>query len=257
MALSRRVAGPVVAVAVLVCAAYVISRAMRTPVQIEDGPVDDALLRLAGEVGFGDSDGLDGWGEVAFEGNSTYSLTTDEEGIVFLEASSRNACSGIFKQVSIPMSGRPHLSWEWRVTEFPSKKDDAQLGEKSSSDFAARVCAVFAGRSPFTSRYIYYVWDDEFPEGSREKSSGAWDRTRILVVEDSGGGDGSNWVREIRDVVADYRMLFGKDPELSFSAVGIMTDSDGSHSASAAEFRRVQIHTVAPTGSEGRVNQSE
>ncbi len=136
------------------------------------------------------------------------------------------------------------------MTKFPLKRKDASLTEKSDCDFAARVCAVFAGDTPLTSHYIYYVWDDRFPEGTHADSSGLLNRTRILVVEDSPGGEGSEWVSETRDVIGDYQMLFGTDPDRPFFSVGILTDSDGTHTDSAAEFRNVRIMAPARDGSD-------
>lgn len=231
---------------VLVAAvAYMIYRATREPLKIGPDLVDGAVLELVSELGFDIAWGLEDWTEMSFAGHSQYSLETDESGGSFVKASSKDACSGIFKKIEVSMEDRPHLSWEWRVTKFPQKRKDASLTEKSDCDFAARVCAVFAGDTPFSSHYIYYVWDDRFPEGTKAGSSGLLKRTQIIVVQYGAASGGAEWVSETRDVIGDYQELFGKDPDRPFFSVGIFTDSDGTHTASAADFRNVRIYKVA------------
>jgi hypothetical protein len=106
------------------------------------------------------------------------------------------------------------------------------------------VCAIFAGDTPWQSHYIYYVWDRGFPLDARGSSSGLLNRTKVLVVENSAGGQGSAWVSEERDVIADYKMLFGKMPEHPFKSVCVMSDSDGTHTETAAEFRNLRLLKV-------------
>lgn len=246
MARSRCVIWLVIVTALIAVVWYKAFWATRPPVSLlPSSPPDDVetVFQLVSELGFGSSKDLNDWRESSFVGYSKYSLETDEEGGTFLKASSKDTCSGIFKEIKVPMKYRPFLSWEWRVTKFPSnKKDGTSLTEKSDCDFGARVCAVFAGDTPFSSHYLYYVWDDRFKEGTHASSSGSLKRTNILVVEDSAGGDGSGWVFERRDVIKDYRKLFGTYPKQAFSFVGILTDSDGTHTDSAAEFRNVRIY---------------
>ncbi len=194
------------------------------------------------KLGFDHRGDVKDWNELAFNGSSKYSVGKGENGEAILKASSKGACSGLFKEVSTAAEDRPRLSWEWRVTKFPSKKrKGSSLVEKSDCDFGARVCVVFAGDTPFTSQYIWYVWDDRYPAGAYADSSGFLNRTRVLVVEDSPGGEGSKWVSETRDVMADYEKLFGSKPTRAFHSVGLMTDSDGTQTVSAAEFRNVRI----------------
>ena len=52
---------------------------------------------------------------------------------------------------------------------------------------------------------------------------------------DSGGG----WTVERRDLVQDYKMLFGRAPRRDVVAVGLMSDSDNTGTVSEAYFRRL------------------
>jgi hypothetical protein len=150
------------------------------------------------------------------------------------------------------MKDRPVLTWEWRATKFPPKPAGVPVTKKSHCDFAARVCVVFAGNTPWESHYIYYVWDPRYKVEDRGSSSGLISRTKVLVVENSPGGRGSAWVPERRDVIADYEMLFGRKPERPFRAIGIISDSDQTESSSAAEFRRLRICRPAPASGRGK-----
>jgi len=223
------------------------------PIPTLPPPDVETVFQLVSELGFGSSEDLKEWREFSFDGYSKYSIETDEEEGTFLKASSKDTCSGIFKEIKVSMEHRPFLSWEWRVTKFPSnKKEGTSLTEKSDCDFGARVCVVFAGDTPFSSHYLWYVWDDRFKEGAHADSSGTLKRTKVLVVEDSAGGDGSGWFFERRDVIEDYWKLFGTYPKLAFHSVGIMTDSDHTHTDSAAEFRNVRIYKEVPVNNGGK-----
>jgi len=169
-------------------------------------------------------------------------LARDDAGRMYLKASSKGTCSGLFKKVEIAVDHSLVLSWEWRVRKFPShKREGTPLTEKADCDFAARVCVVFAGDSPFSSHYIYYVWDDRYKKGFSGESSGLLKRTKILVVEDAPADDATGWATQQRNIYEDYQALFGEMSCRPFRYVGLLTDSDGTNTESAAEFRNIQL----------------
>ena len=177
------------------------------------------------------------WNEHEFNGKSDYKIELDEGAEPFLHASSQATSSVLLRQVHVQSSERPFLTWEWKAKQFPSNKKSQKLGAKSDNDFSARVYAIFGGGLPFNSEVIQYVWDDHFPEGTFV--SGPFSgKTKIFVIQN---GKTSDWVREKRDLAADYRELFGKPLKANLAVIGVMSDSDNTHTQSEAYFRRFEI----------------
>ena len=174
-----------------------------------------------------------------FEGKSRYEVKPARDGTNALFASSRGTSSAIFREVNIPISERPILSWEWRAAKFPSRKKNQVLADKSDNDYAARVYVVFGKNNPWMSDMIQYVWDDYFPKGSHGQSPYS-NRVKILVVEHGKKG-ADEWKKERRDLVQDYEMLFGKHPHHPVRAVALMSDSDNTHTDSEAVFRWIRL----------------
>jgi hypothetical protein len=179
------------------------------------------------------------WNEHVFHGETQYALERDEHGEIFLKASSKGTSSVLFREVNAKSSDRPFLTWEWKALQFPSNKKNETLAAKSDNDFAARVYVVFGGGLPINSNIIQYVWDDYFPERTFGESP-FFAKTKILVVQ-SGKNESGEWVRERRDLIMDYKRLFGKFPKANLVAIGLMSDSDNTQTASEAYFRRLEI----------------
>jgi len=57
----------------------------------------------------------------------------------------------------------------------------------------------------------------------------------------SGTAQIGKWVRETRDITADYQKLFGKSPTSPLQAVGVMADSDNTHSSARVQYRNIEI----------------
>jgi Protein of unknown function (DUF3047) len=132
------------------------------------------------------------------------------------------------------------LTWRWKVSNVLT---NANLRNKSGDDFAARVYVFFdvplaslplAERSRIRLARLFsgadvptaalcYVWDNKYPIGET-----AWnaytDRVRMVVLR-SGADDVGQWVRETRDVAADFRQAFGfAAPRVTGIAVSSDTD---------------------------------
>jgi len=187
---------------------------------------------------------LEGWEERVFDGKTEYQIVSDSGGGFALKASTRGNSSGLFRAVHVPVSMRPMLTWEWKVTQFPTNKKNEKLGAKADNDFGARVYVVFEGRIPMTADIIQYIWDDHFPEGSQGRSPYSR-RVKYLVVENAKAGAADAWVKEERDIVRDYEMLFGKKPRRELSAIGVMSDADNTKTQAEAYYRNMAIFATA------------
>lgn len=168
-----------------------------------------------------------------------YRLHERDERLV-VHAVAERSTSGLRCDVNIDPHRQPWLSWEWRVDQFPP---GASVADDERDDSPARIVLAFDGDMSqlrlrdlmfmeqvelFTGKTLpfatlMYTWDGEAEVGSviaYPRSS----RIQYLVVEQGPARTG-RWLRYRRNVVDDYRRVFGADPG-PIRHVGVLTDSD-------------------------------
>jgi len=157
-----------------------------------------------------------------------------------IHAVAERSISGLRCDVDVDPAATPWLSWEWRVDQFPP---EATVADDDRDDSPARVVVAFDGDIstlplpdlmfreqvefftgvvlPFAT--LMYTWDGQAPVGSvlRYPRSGS---IRYQVVESGQAGTG-RWLNYRRNVVEDYRHVFGGEPG-RIRSVGVLTDSD-------------------------------
>jgi hypothetical protein len=70
---------------------------------------------------------------------------------------------------------------------------------------------------------LNYIWDNRLPPGTTLDNAYT-DRAKMVVVR-SGPAEIGRWMTETRNVLDDYRRLFGGDPP-RIAGVAVMTDTD-------------------------------
>ncbi len=163
---------------------------------------------------------LNGWQTKGFAGETYYVL--EKSGSQFaLRADSSAAASGRYREVSIDLNKTPILNWMWKVDGILAGNDERT---RKGDDYPARLYVVFSGGTMFwRTRAINYVWSNKQPIGSSWPNAFT-ERAHMIAIE-SGPDWAGQWVRERRDVRADYRRAFGEEPG-HVDAVAIMTDTD-------------------------------
>jgi hypothetical protein len=178
-------------------------------------------------------------------GRTLYEVV-ESDGRKVLHAVANDAASGLRCQVDIDPRAAPWLEWAWRTKRIEPR---ANVAVFDLDDAPARVAVGFAGDlstlsareqifgdlvfaitgylMPFAT--LMYVWDAQAPVGSVFRY-GRSSRIRYLVVE-SGGARADRWLDYRRNVVEDYRLVFGAEPG-HISDLGVMTDSDDLGTAS-------------------------
>lgn len=171
---------------------------------------------------------------------TAYSMA-QRDGRVALHAVADSASSGLSCATDIDPQRTPWLRWEWHVDTVFEK---ATVADDVLEDTPARLVVAFAGdmsrlslrdriffeqvelftgnQLPFAT--LTYVWDGQLPVGSvlpYPRSS----RIRYDVVE-SGSARAGQWLRYERNVLDDYRRVFGEAPAGHITSVGVLTDSD-------------------------------
>ena len=138
--------------------------------------------------------------------------------------------STINKEVSIDVRQYPILTWRWKVVTVPAGADARR---KEADDEAAQLYVTFERfPSAVRSRIIGYIWDTTAPAGTIVKSQ----KTGLItyVVLRSGEAELGQWVTETRNVLEDYRKIYGENPSELIKAVSIGIDSDDTSSKAEA-----------------------
>jgi hypothetical protein len=120
----------------------------------------------------------------------------------------------------------PILEWRWKVTRLPRGAD----ARKSATDDEAGQIYVAWPRFPeaLRSRIIGYIWDSTAPAGSIFKSGKT--STVTYVVVESGSAKLGQWITEQRNVVEDFKKIYGEAPE-NPAVLSISIDSDDTRSS--------------------------
>jgi len=182
------------------------------------------------DIGHFSAGDLDGWEEKVFSGQTDYRLV-ENSGKKVLQAKSHATASGQFKRVRIDLGRTPVLHWSWRVENTLKGVNERN---KSGDDYPARIYVVFSGGLFFwRTRAINYVWSNNQPIGTTWKN--AFTSNAKMVAVESGDSRVGEWVEEKRDIMADYRRLFGKNAG-AVDAVAIMTDTDNSGQQATAWY---------------------
>ena len=105
----------------------------------------------------------------------------------------------------------------------------ASACQQSTDDEAAQIYVAWL-RTPeaVRSRIIGYVWDSTAPAGTICKSGKA--STVTYIVLRSGSGELGKWITERRNVVEDFRKIYGEVPDKP-NALSLGIDSDDTRSS--------------------------
>ncbi len=184
------------------------------------------------------------WREIEVKGNTAFSVE-ELDGVHVLKAHSKDAASILLAPFRFKPDRYPWLSWRWRVDQLLEHED---LRTKAGSDAAARVYVYFDTPGlPWQKRNLDYVWSSVLPVGTRLPSAFA-DSSMVIVV-DSGPEHLGTWRAVTRNIPEDYRRCFGQDPP-EVLAIGLVTDSDSTHTDATAYYDEILITREPPSSSD-------
>ena len=104
----------------------------------------------------------------------------------------------------------------------------ADIRVKEREDFAAAIFLIF-GRPGLLSRdapTLAYVWTNERVARDSIVVSPRFPAQMRSVVVENGSGRLGSWRTERRNVVADFKRAFGRDPPEVVELIAIFTDND-------------------------------
>lgn len=167
-----------------------------------------------------------------------------------LKADARSSASMLRTPVRVEADALGQLGFSWMV---PALIAGADMGVRGIDDSPVRLILAFEGdRNQFSGKNsmlnelarlvtgeempyatLMYVWCNQRPVGSVIQNPRT-DRIRKIVVE-SGPQGLMQWRNYERNIRADFEQAFGEPPG-ALVAIGLMTDSDNTHSNTVAWY---------------------
>lgn len=181
-------------------------------------------------VGAFSSEGLNNWSRHSFHGETSYSAVI-RDGRQVIRAESSGSASILFRELRIDLEKTPYLNWSWLVEGVIPGLDERT---KSGDDYPARIYIVANdGLLPWQSKAVNYVWAGKLPKETRWKS--AFTDNSLMIAVRSGDSEKNSWVREKRNVKADFQLFLGKTIRY-IDMIALMSDSDNSGASVSAEY---------------------
>jgi hypothetical protein len=195
------------------------------------GAVGAGSLHAGEEViilGKGKTDALAEWDKPVHFGTGNWKVVGDaEDQAIKLRADSSSFA--LEKSITVDLSRSPFLEWEWKVTVPPAGGD---FSSPDTDDQAAQLLVVFPKTFFERRKVISYIWDPTAPKGKIASAAGPIYLNVKAIVVESGDDRIGQWIIEKRNVLDDFRVLYGEIPE---HAVAIRLQINSQHTQSVAE----------------------
>lgn len=170
----------------------------------------------------------------------------DEAGNKFLRFDGVNGKHMSYPLISkdnINIYNTPVLSWRWRIHDAPENGNE---DSDDRNDVAASIYVVFdMGRVALFKKVpksIRYTWSSSLEEGTElSKFFG----NQKIVVMGKGEDTGGEWKSFERNIVEDYKRLFGDDPPKKPIAILILSDADDTGVATVADYDDIILQSAS------------
>ncbi|MDY0269789.1 DUF3047 domain-containing protein [Trichloromonas sp.] len=182
------------------------------------------------------TEGTAGWESKRFKGTTRYRIV-QADGRTVLEARAEAAASGLTKKITFNPRTHRYLKWRWKISATVPG-GDARM--KQGDDYAARLYVIFPDRFFWRTRALNYIWANKLPV--EEFVPNAFTANAMLLAVESGPAKAGRWVEEKRDILADFRRVFGEDPPEA-GGIAIMTDTDNTGAEATAWYGDILIST--------------
>jgi hypothetical protein len=175
-----------------------------------------------------------------------------------VQVQSDNSASMLRRKIRVAPQDLGNVKFSWKVPELIAKAD---LALRHADDSPVRIVLAFEGdRKRFSDKNamlselshtitgeplpfatLMYVWCNTRPPDTVIVNPRT-DRIRKIVVE-SGASNLNQWLDYERNIRADFEKAFGEPPG-ALVGIGIMTDTDNTHSTASAWYGKVKLGTV-------------
>ena len=154
-----------------------------------------------------------------------------------LRASATNSNSALMVKLNFKPPAHLFVSWRWKIDHTPPGASDSVVHDY---DHAARLIIAF---DTFIGppRSIDYLRANSEPIGTAMPHP-LMGRAQMLVLE-SGNGRAGEWITEDRDVTADWRRLFPGRKMPKIVGIGVLTDTDSTHTQVTAGYENIELYS--------------
>ncbi len=202
---------------------------------------DGALLGFHGAVG---SDGLpspwklERWWPVVGMGSYTAEARVvapsgpgAPAGAV-LELSCERAGFLVGSEREIDISEDHWASWSWRADTLPT---GGSFRARETNDQVLQLLFGFEG-----GEVISYIWDGSGVVGATGSGLTWREDVRVMVLQ-AGAANQGRWVREHRDLAADFEQLFGHPPPSPLKGLAVQSNCQHTESSGHGYIGAVQL----------------
>lgn len=158
-----------------------------------------------------------------------------EDGNRFLRAYT----AGTARRVSLPAEALhwelpelPYLQWAWRAHRLPEGAREDRVNDSGAAVYVSFSKTDWLGR-PLSIKYVYST-------GLPRETMVSTGNVKIIVVS-SGLEETGEWVQVTRNVVEDYRNIFGTAPPNAPTAITLWSDSDNTDSVAEVDFDNIML----------------
>ena len=194
-----------------------------------------------------------------YKKNTVYRLE-NYQGRTVLSANAQSAASGLAVKLKPQSPKNAWLQWEWKAVGSIPTADNA---ERATDDAPLRILIAFDGNKsklPLKDRLAFemaslisgqempyatlmYIWAGK---GAVDSIIPNANSARIKMVVVDAGWDGvGEWRKHQRDLSADFLAAYGETPG-NLIGVGILTDTDNTHSEVKAFYGDIEIVRKSP-----------
>ena len=164
----------------------------------------------------------------------------EDEGRRALHLKSTNDSTTVNREIKgkVHLKETPILEWEWKSVVLPKGGNSCK---KATDDQAGQIFVVWPRfPEPVRSRIIGYVWDTTQPVGTICKSEKTG--TVTYVVVQSGPSELNRWITEKRNVVEDFKRIYGEAPD-DPAVLSLSIDSNDTNTSSEALICAIRFRT--------------
>jgi hypothetical protein len=169
-------------------------------------------------------------------GSPKYDFTVIQDGDKrALLLKSDNDSSSISKEIKVDVKQYPILEWTWKVVALPP---GGHARKAQTDDEAAQLYVTFP-RFPTTvrSRIIGYIWDSTEPAGASFQSAKV-SSVHFIVVR-SGSADLGKWITENRNVLEDFKKIYGESPSEPAGGITLSINSQNTGTRAESFFGKI------------------
>ncbi len=125
----------------------------------------------------------------------------------------------------------PTLRWDWRAIELPEN-----ASERDKNDTGGAIYVTFRTDWLGRPQSIKYTYSSTLPVDTVVSFG------RLKVIVAASGADGiGEWTTISRDVVADYKRVFDRDPPDKPLSITLWSDSDDTRSRATVDFDDIKL----------------